>query len=714
MRSKIFAPTYVDALELANAKMIKAIQQIKENATDPVKLREIIEQTSIGCQTLKDTGSNLDPFDDDRNVRSIKRSESDSRFNHVMVTQDTGSSLVLGPTSVYGDIFTAKNESSNNQLTKTSQSLSQEQVEELENFRLKYGHQGFSLFYFKPKSKLKYLPIVTECISLFFKWIYSSSFLFIHRESFLYFFLNNESDSEFVSTELINAICALGAKFSPKETIRLQADSFYNLAKSGIFENGDDCFIHESRISKLQTLLCLAMYDLGKGDFTSCWLLSGLAFRMGFELGFELDPKHWNVSVTNRPAMYNEENISTKSVARQRLFDSYPFDIQQVRSRIFWGSFVVDRFICLVMGRPSTLKLSDTSIPDSQDIGDLTHIEDFIYHDSKSDKQYVCRGFHCLKACISLYQISDEVYNSLLRPTSELGKLARLDVLSECNLKLLRWKQNLGSVMYWNKSILKSTAHNELCMSHRYTYFIIVLSLNRPFISAAMLKNSTSVNVSSSLSICDDVIDDLLIVITVLLTQKSKEGVFMPHILSVYSAILAISCSFWVYQLTPDLDQKRKIKSRIRKCVQFLTECSHIWSLASKPAIIFKRRLEELNEGIIPSHPSHKYTGEKGEFSTNYFTEATHNNNEKPQEAQTQVGLREVPRINQTDTSNGALRAPSPYHDTLSPGFDQIFDSLLDQSGLHPFLFRSELSDASWDMAFYEKYCSINHDVQNS
>ncbi|KAH3663953.1 hypothetical protein OGAPHI_004667 [Ogataea philodendri] len=694
--------------------MIRAIQQVKENVTDPVKLKEIIEQTSIDFQIIEDTRFNFDRFDDDKSSKTVKSSESDSRFNHVLVTQDTGSSLVLGPTSVYGDMFTAKNEPMDNPIMPTSQSLLPTQLEDLENFRLKYGHQGFSLFYFKPKSKLKYLPIVTECISLFFKWIYSCSFFFIHRESFLYFFLNNESDSEFVSPELINAICALGAKFSRKETIRSQADSFYHLAKSGIFENGDNCFIHESQISKLQTLLCLAMYDLGKGDFTSCWLLSGLAFRMGFELGFELDPKHWNVSVTNKPAMYNKEKLSNKTVARQELYDSYPFDIQQVRSRIFWGSFVVDRFICLVMGRPSTLKLGDTSIPDSQDIGDLTHIENFIYYDTKSDKQYVCRGFHCLKACISLYQISDEVSNSLLRPASELGKLARLDVLSECNLKLLRWKQHLGTGMYWNKSILKSTAHNELCMSHRYTYFIIVLSLNRPFISAAMLKNSTSIDISSSLSICDDIIDDLLIVITVLLTQKAKDGVFMPHILSVYSAILAISCSFWVYQFTPDSDQKKKIKSRIRKCVNFLTECSHIWSLASKPAIIFKKRLDELKDGIISTHPQDKKTMEKSDLSTNFNTETTQNNNENPKETQTPVWTGEEHRVHGRDTPNGTFRPPSPYHDTLSPEFDQIFDSLLNQSGLHPFLLRSDLSDASWDMAFYEKYYSMNHDFQNS
>lgn len=48
------------------------------------------------------------------------------------------------------------------------------------------------------------------------------------------------------------------------------------------------------------------------------------------------------------------------------LNSDYPFHIVNVKSRIYWSCYIADNFVSLVLGRPKTLKLSDTNMPVSE------------------------------------------------------------------------------------------------------------------------------------------------------------------------------------------------------------------------------------------------------------------------------------------------------------------------------------------------------------
>lgn len=58
----------------------------------------------------------------------------------------------------------------------------------------------------------------------------------MHRESFLYFFLNNEEDCGIVSLKLIYTISTHGAKVSTENTIHLKGDECYSIAKNKVLE----------------------------------------------------------------------------------------------------------------------------------------------------------------------------------------------------------------------------------------------------------------------------------------------------------------------------------------------------------------------------------------------------------------------------------------------------------------------------------------------
>lgn len=576
---------YIDALEFSNQRFKTLFKRVKDN----------IDNTEEVLKIVNDAGIN-DDFERLQNPDELPRNDS---FEHVFLPNDVGTSAtVIGPTSVYSDGIIIQQDTKQSEQNTfeigRGRSLTSEEMAEMLEYRAKYGHHKYNLYYFKETAEYED-PHIRQAISLFFKWLYSTLFLFIHRESFLYFFLSGETNCEYVKMELVYALCALGARVSNDSCLRARSDEFYVKAKALVIGTGDEKhFITELSIIKLQTLLCLALYDLGRGELTSCWLLSGLAFRIGFDVGFERDPKLWNVQNV-KPPKTTKGSRSLTGTEREKLYREYPFDIKKLRSRIYWGSYIADRFISLVLGRPVTLTLIDVTVPDTQDIGDLTGIDDFIFFDNDSDRQYAFRGFHCLKAIVELLHISDDVLNKIFGPSiSKRG--SRLETLADMNSKLFKWKQSLDEELFWNKRILEKTAHNELYMGPRYTYFIILLSINRPFVQMAALGALKSINIGMAripIQVCDDIIDDLEIVMKALEIQKDKHNVFSPHIFAVYATILAISVLLWRAKIPTG----RPFLAFKRQLVLFLNflECSRdIWPLAAKPAEIYKRKIDEL------------------------------------------------------------------------------------------------------------------------
>lgn len=774
--------TYMEMLETVNNNNQKLLDLLRENQEDHQMIRQLLND---GMSVDKETTTV--PRHRRNSTQSIMK-ESDwnyKRFHHLVLSRTSSASMVLGPTSVYNDRMIMENQNensdhiqndatgyrkvdhlnnSNNEytvhsnsrnfvlsnkinqeasklselskernipLTNNKQNLTPEQIRELEKFRDRYGYHSFKLFYFKPlklQNNHKDSCIIKNSVSLFFKYMYSSSFLFIHRETFLYFFLNNEENCDFVSPELIYAISALGAKISNEDYIRKKADEFYSIAKNKVFEIANrENFITESSIPKLQTLLCLAFYDLGRGELTSCWLLSGLAFRVGFDFGFELDPKDWNVTFNKTPQagsmdsgsdhsssdpLFSTSNVSCGQT-RENIYQDYPFDICQVRLRIYWGSYVADRFICLVTGRSFTLRLGDVTIPNTQDIGDLTGIEDFIYYDITSSKQYACRAFHCLKSTVELLNLSEDISMKVFGPNIASGT-NRFNLTIEFNMKLLQWKQNLGIELFWNKSILKRTAHNELYMGPRYTFFIIILSINRPFVSMIALTASKWPTYASStlVKICDDVIDDMEIVIRALRVHESIYKDFKPHILAVYATILTISVLLWKFKIAKAVYEKNAIIAKFDLFFDFLEKCSLIWTLAVNPVSVFRKKIKTLffdgmvdvdsNQALFPKFNS--IMREEISDNKSYIngSDMEYVNNCKPNNGHSDVP-QSIYKQQMIPEAELHLKNNNSYGLEEILYVDDLFQSFLEEPCNQQFLTRLDLADAMWDESLFSK-----------
>ena len=68
---------------------------------------------------------------------------------------------------------------------------------------------------------------------------------------------------------------AIGALMSPNPITRQHAEEFSAAARKILFESG----LQTPHITTVQSLLCCAFYELGKGEFSNGWLYSGKSYK---------------------------------------------------------------------------------------------------------------------------------------------------------------------------------------------------------------------------------------------------------------------------------------------------------------------------------------------------------------------------------------------------------------------------------------------------
>lgn len=396
-------------------------------------------------------------------------------------------------------------------------------------------------------------PDILECLKLFFKWQYPDHNMFIFREAFLIDFFLPKPDSLYCSPVLVWSICALGLRMSEDDRIYSRLLQFYTDAKNHLLQQ-----LANPSITSLQSFLLLAFYDICSGHNSSGWMLLGNAMRMGFDLGFQLNPEVWFV----KP----KEDLS-------------PLDVD-IRSRIYWGTYVADHFISLLLGRPSLLKALDALISETTDLPDLEWIDDFMYSSLKDLLISVP-----IRKIVHLISILDNMLHDIFTKLPEnddedLDLRGKLEKLAEYNTQIRKWKQLLPAGLQWDREHLKKNAENPTLTAIRYYYYILVLCLNRPFVG---IEGGSM----SPLSVCREAMDDLYEAVS---RFRNVHGCRRISIFIVYCIILLISVLLLTN--TELVDEKRE---RLTFFMQVLKELSKTWKLAEKSYNLISVRIEEMD-----------------------------------------------------------------------------------------------------------------------
>lgn len=113
--------------------------------------------------------------------------------------------------------------------------------------------------------------IVDDALMQFFKWQYPH-FMFVYREAFLRDHFGSRVDCKYWSSALLLSICALGTLMSTERRHREASEQFFSAAESILIVSG---FATPSIVA-VQGFLCLAFYEIGRGNFSKGWGFSGM------------------------------------------------------------------------------------------------------------------------------------------------------------------------------------------------------------------------------------------------------------------------------------------------------------------------------------------------------------------------------------------------------------------------------------------------------
>ncbi|EXJ78727.1 hypothetical protein A1O1_09129 [Capronia coronata CBS 617.96] len=273
--------------------------------------------------------------------------------------------------------------------------------------------------------------LINTSLSLFFLHQYPQ-YMFVYREAFLADYLGHTHGGKYWSFPLVCAICALGAAHSKDPKVRERTSILAKCAQEIIVTHG----LASPQPTSVQALLCLAFHELGQGNSTLGWMLSGMAFRMAQGLGFHQDPSKWVIS---------DQTITTT------------YDIE-IRRRIYWGCYVADKFISLYLGRPVSLSENDAAVhptvplpnfpPDHEWFG----LKEIAAKTTSSDPPRKPQLTNALKYSVMLGKIFQDIMAEVFAPRKfEEGGSGLIYRLGQLNLRLSRWYNGLDEPLQWSQ-----------------------------------------------------------------------------------------------------------------------------------------------------------------------------------------------------------------------------------------------------------------------
>ncbi|EFQ87269.1 hypothetical protein PTT_17286 [Pyrenophora teres f. teres 0-1] len=316
------------------------------------------------------------------------------------------------------------------------------------------------------------------------------SFLSTYRPAFM---RDMACNGPYFSKLLLNAIYFGAAKFSPRHEVRRVADDVRTAGwqfRQRVREllGGS---LDKSEITTIQALLVMTNSLFALGDERSAaWLYAGLAFRMIVDLGIHVD---------------------TVNLAGSRKLSDEDYEI---RRRVFWAAFVIDKIQSLYQGRPISIKESDTLVPIKfQDTyEELDHWTPFAYS-TQSDATYLGSPAYSVSTFTHLCQLSvilSDILSTIYAERSFDSTPGELtSKLESIHLKLTTWRSRLPEHLAVDvkKAAVIPPPH---VLSLHSLYNVLTILLHRPFVADGHLYNtSRSISVNSFMA-CATAADDIV------------------------------------------------------------------------------------------------------------------------------------------------------------------------------------------------------------
>ncbi|KAI2717601.1 transcriptional regulator family: Fungal Specific TF [Penicillium roqueforti] len=178
-----------------------------------------------------------------------------------------------------------------------------------------------------------------------------------------------------------------------------------------------DCF-DKSEITTLQALLIMSNALFSRCDERSLsWLYAGNAFNMFIDLGLHVLPA----------------------------VDSIPAEELEIRKRVLWGAYFIDKIQCLFQGRPPLLNRVNVSasLDFLDDFDELEPFQGITYMTTKPRVVVPSLNVSLLTNLCELTTIVERILREIYSESRESNLVHRANISREIKSQLRNWRENL-------------------------------------------------------------------------------------------------------------------------------------------------------------------------------------------------------------------------------------------------------------------------------
>ncbi|KAJ5774419.1 hypothetical protein N7457_009315 [Penicillium paradoxum] len=178
-----------------------------------------------------------------------------------------------------------------------------------------------------------------------------------------------------------------------------------------------DCF-DKSEITTLQALLIMSNALFSRCDERSLsWLHAGNAFNMFIDLGLHVLPA----------------------------VDSIPAEELEIRKRVLWGAYLIDKIQCLFQGRPPLLNRVNmrASLDFLDDYDELEPFQHITYMRHKPQAVVPSLNLSLLTKLCELTTIVERILREIYSESRESNHIHRANILEEIKSQLKGWRESL-------------------------------------------------------------------------------------------------------------------------------------------------------------------------------------------------------------------------------------------------------------------------------
>ncbi|KAJ5551385.1 Mediator complex subunit Med10 [Penicillium sp. DV-2018c] len=216
-----------------------------------------------------------------------------------------------------------------------------------------------------------------------------------------------------------------------------------------------DCF-DKSEITTLQALLIMSNALFSRCDERSLsWLYAGNAFNMFIDLGLHVLPA----------------------------VDSVPAEELEIRKRVLWGAYLIDKIQCLLQGRPPLLNLVNlrASLDFLDDYDELEPFQDITYMATKPQMVIPSLNVTLLTKLCEMSMIVERVLREIYSESRESNQAQRANISEDIKLQLREWRQSLPAhldyLTFPEQAVLLPQSACLLAL-----YNVLIILVHRPLI----------------------------------------------------------------------------------------------------------------------------------------------------------------------------------------------------------------------------------------